>query len=583
VSSLPLAAAPDVVTLTISVDDAELPRTVPILGVEVLSQANRVPYARLRIGDGDSARGDFPQSSGDLFLPGASLSISAGYHGQTKAVFSGVVLGQRVVVRPGSSWLEVECRDAAFKMTLVRRNRYFQNQSDSDVAGTLLDVYQGDGVSAGDITATTVVHPQLLQYQATDWDFMISRLEAAGQICFVDGGKVSSVKPSLSGDAVADLGFGSTVLELDAEIDARTQTGGVRALAWDPSGQSLLDVSAADPQWGGNGNLSAGKLSGAAGRKEDLLWHGGTLASDELQSLADGAMLRARLAAARGRVRFQGLTAVRPGSVLTLSRLSDRFNGTVYVTGVRHEFSAGNWTTDAEFGMPRETHAERVAMSHLPAAGLAAAVHGLQVGIVTELAGDPDEEHRIRVKVPLAGMDEKGVWARVATLDAGDQRGTVFRPEKKDEVVLGFFHGDPAQPVVLGMLHSSAKAPPITPTDANDLKGYVSRSKVALRIDDKKKVAILETPGGNRLTLSDDDGGIKLEDQNGNSIVMSKDGIALKSDKKAVTIKAKSDLTVEAKNAEIKATSGATVKGGSKAEISSSGQLTVKGSMVMIN
>lgn len=573
-SALPLAAATDVVTLTIRVDGAELPRTVPILGVEVISQANRIPYARLRIGDGDSARGDFARSSGSLFVPGASLSISAGYHGQTEAVFSGVVLGQRVVVRRGSSWLEVECRDAAFKMTLVRRNRYFENQSDSDIATTVLNDYRSDGVSAGDIAATSVVHPQLLQYQATDWDFMVSRLEAAGQLCFVDRGKVSSVKPSLSGKPVADIGFGVTVLELDAQIDARTQTGGVRALAWDPSGQSLRDVSAADPQWSGSGNLSASTLSGVAGRKEDLLWHGGTLASDELQAFADGALLRARLAAACGRVRFQGVAAVRPGSVLTLSRLSDRFNGTVYVTGVRHEFSAGNWTTDAEFGMARETQAERFAMSHLPAAGLAAAVYGLQVGIVTELAGDPDKEHRIRVKIPLAGMDEKGVWARVATLDAGDQRGTVFRPEQADEVVLGFFHGDPGQPVVLGMLHSSAKAPPITPTDDNDLKGYVSRSKVALRIDDKKKVAILETPGGNRLTLSDDDGGIKLEDQNGNSIVMSKDGIALK---------ANSDLKADAMNVEIKATSGATVKGSSQAEISSSGQLTVKGSKVMIN
>jgi Rhs element Vgr protein len=582
-SALPFTAATDVVTLTISVDGTELPGTVPILGAEVVSQANRIPYARLRIGDGDSATGDFAQSSGKLFVPGASLSISAGYHGKVEAVFTGVVLTQRVVVRRGSSWFEVEARDAAFKMTLVRKNRYFEKQSDSDAIGTVLNDYSSDGVSAGTITATSAVHVQLLQYQATDWDFMISRLEAAGQLCFVDGGKVSTSKPSLSGTPVAEIGFGATLLELDAEIDARTQTGGVRALAWDPSGQSLLDVSATDPQWSGNGNLTAGKLSGAAGRKADLLWHGGTLASDELQALADGAMLRARLAASHGRVRFPGVTAVKPGSLLTLSKLSDRFNGTVYVTGVRHEFGAGNWTTDAEFGLSRETHAERVPMSHLPAAGLAPAVHGLQVGVVTELTGDPDKEHRIRVKVPLAGMDEQGVWARVATLDAGDQRGMVFRPEKKDEVVLGFFHGDPGQPVVLGMLHSSAKAPPITPTDDNDQKCYVSRSKVALRFDDKKKVAILETPGGNRLTLSDDDGGITLEDQNGNTIVMNKDGIALTSGKKAVTIKAKSDLKVEAMNAEIKATSGATVKGTSKAEISSSGQLTVKGSMVMIN
>jgi Rhs element Vgr protein len=581
-SALPITRSPDVVTLTVTVDGAELPKTVPILGAEVVSQANRIPYARLRIGDGDAASGEFRRSSGALFVPGASISMRAGYHGETEAVFGGVVLSQRLVVRRGSSWLEVECRDPAFKMTLVRRNRYFEDQSDSDVATTLLDVYKGDTVS-GDITAATVVHPQLLQYQATDWDFMISRLEAAGQICFVDAGKVSSVKPSLSADPVADISFGATVLELDAEIDARTQTGGVRALAWDPAGQQLLDVSAADPGWSGNGNLTAEALSSAAGRTEDLVWHGGSLASDELQTLADGAFLRARLAAARGRVRFQGLTAVRPGSVLKLSRLSDRFNGKVYVTGVRHEFSRNNWTTDAEFGLPREMHAERVAMNHLPVAGIAAAVHGLQVGVVTALAEDPGKEHRIRVKVPLAGMDEQGVWARVATLDAGDQRGTLFRPEIDDEVVVGFFHADPAQPVVLGMLHSSAKAPPIEPTADNDEKGYVSRSKIALRFDDKKKVAILETPGGNRLTLSDDEGGIVLEDQNGNSIVLGKDGIALTSSKKAVTLKAKTNLKVESLNAEIKASSGVKVKGNGTAEISSSGKLTVKGSLVMIN
>lgn len=578
-SALPLTAAPDVVTLTISVDGTELPRTVPLLGVEIVSQANRIPYARLRVGDGDAARGDFLRSSGALFVPGKSVSMKAGYHGKTEAVFSGTVLSQRIVVRRGSSWLEVECRDPAFTMTLVRKNRYFEDKKDSEVAESLLGSHKG---VSGNITATTDRHPQLLQYQATDWDFMISRLEAAGQICFVDAGKVRNVTPSLSGEPVADISFGATVLELDAEIDARTQTGAVRALAWDPAGQKLQDVPAADPGWSGNGNLTAQTLSDAAGRSEDLVWHGGSLASKELQTLADGAFLRARLAATCGRVRFQGLTAVRPGSVLKLSRLGDRINGKVYVTGVRHEFSGGNWSTDAEFGLPRETYAERVPISHLPAAGIAAAVHGLQVGIVTELAGDPGKEHRIRVKVPLAGMDEKGVWARVATLDAGKDRGTVFRPEKDDEVVLGFFHDDPAQPVVLGMLHSSAKAPPIEPTADNHKKGYVSRSKIALRFDDKDKVAILETPGGNSLTLSDKDGSIVLKDKNGNSITMSDKGIVIDS-KKDVKLKAKSDLKADAANAEIKASIGAKVKGGSKAEISSGGSLTVKGSMVMIN
>lgn len=575
----PLPRAHDVVTLTIRVDGSELPGTVPILGVEVVNQANRIPYARLRIGDGDPASGDFTQSSGELFVPGHEVELLAGYHGKTDLVFSGIILCQRLVVRRDTSWLELDCRDPAFKMTLVRRNRHFEDASDSDVTETLLGEYD----LTADIAATDVVHPQLLQYQATDWDFMLSRLESAGQICLVDAGTVRSVKPSLSGEPVADIGYGVTILELDAELDARSQTGGVRALAWDSAGQELQEAEAVDPGWAGSGNLTATELSDASGREEDLLWHGGSLANDALQAWADGALLRSRLAAARGRVRFQGLAAVRPGSVVQLSRLSDRFNGKIYVTGVRHEFSGNNWSTDAEFGLSRESPAERMAISHLPAAGLAPAINGLQVGIVTQLADDPAGEHRIRVKIPLAGMDEQGVWARVATLDAGDQRGTFFRPEVDDEVVLGFFHSDPAQPVVLGMLHSSAKPPPLEATEDNYQKAFFSSSGISLLFDDDKKAITLETPGGNRLILSDDDGGISLEDQNGNKLVLSGDGIALTSDKKAVTLKAKTDLTAEATNAEFKASGSLKAQGTSTAEISSSGTLTVKGGTVMIN
>ena len=74
-----------------------------------------------------------------------------------------------------------------------------------------------------------------------------------------------------------------------------------------------------------------------------------------------------------------------------------------------------------------------------------------------------------------------------------------------------------------------------------------------------------------------------LEDQNGNTIVLDKDGITLKSGKKAVTVKATTDFKAEGANAEISATSGVKVKGSGTAEISSSGSTTVKGSMVMIN
>ncbi len=577
---LPLEHGTDIVSLTIEVNGDELPRTVPIVGVEVVRQVNRIPYARLRIADGDPAVGDFPQSTGDYFVPGNELTVHAGYHGETEPVFTGIVLSQRLVVRRNTSWLEVDCRDPAFKMTLSRRNRYFEEVTDSDVAEVLLSEY---GLSS-DLTSTDVTHPQLLQYQASDWDFMLNRLEANGQIIVVDNGTVLSLVPALDAEPDATILYGATLLELDAQFDARSQSGAIRAVAWNPAEQVLTEAEATDPNWEGNGNLTAAEMTTATAREEDLLWHGGSLAADALQAWADGAMLRARLAASRGRARFQGLPVVQPGRVLELSSISERFNGNVYVTGVRHEFSGNDWITDAEFGLPRQMHLEQSEVNHLPAAGLVPAVSGLQVGVVTQLAEDPAGEHRIRVKVPIAGLDEQGVWARVATLDAGAERGTFFRPEVDDEVVLGFFHGDPAQPVVLGMLHSSAKPPPsdLEATEDNHQKAYVSRSGITILFDDDQAVLSVTTPGGNSLTLTDADSGIVLEDQNGNKLTMNSDGIEISS-AQALKLVATTDLTGEGVNTEFKASAALKAEGTASAEVTSSGTMTVQGSLVQIN
>lgn len=575
---LPLNRSTDVVSLTIEVNGSELPRTIPILNVTVVRQVNRIPYARLRIADGDPSVGDFAYSTGDYFVPGQELTIHAGYHGETEPLFKGIVLGQRLVVRRHNSWLEVECRDPTFKMTLNRRNRYFEEVTDSNIAETLLADYR----LTADIHPIDVIHPQLLQYQASDWDFMVGRLEANGLVVVVENGTVRSLVPALDAEPEADILYGATLLELDAEFDARSQTGTIRAFAWDPAQQALQEAEANDPNWAGNGNLTTDQMVDATEREDDQLWHGGSLAADALQSWADGAMLRVRLAASRGRARFQGLPLIQPGHLLRLSSLSERLNGKVYITGVRHEFSENDWITDAEFGLPRRTQADQFAVNSLPAAGWVPAVSGLQVGIVTQLADDPAGEHRIRVKVPLAGMDEQGVWARIATLDAGANRGTFFRPEVDDEVVLGFFHSDPSQPVVLGMLHSSAKSPPLEAADDNPQKTYVSRSGIRLLFDDDQKVVTLATPGGNSLSLTDADGGIVLEDQNGNKLILNADGIELSSIK-AVNLKATTDLKLKGVNTELKASAALKAEGTASAEITSSGIMTVKGSLVQIN
>ena len=262
--------------------------------------------------------------------------------------------------------------------------------------------------------------------------------------------------------------------------------------------------------------------------------------------------------------------------------IGKRFAGKQYVAGVRHTFANGNWETDVAFGLAPETHAATYPVSAQPAGGLLSAVNGLQIGIVTALQDDPDGEDRIKVRLPLVSDSEEGVWARLATLDAGDERGTFFRPEIDDEVVVGFLDGDPRFPVVLGQCHSSAKPAPETATDDNHIKGYVSRSKLKLTFDDDKKIVILETPGGNKLTLSDDEKTASLVDQNGNKVTLDDGGITLES-AKDLTLKASGDVKLEGKNVECKAQTNFKAEGQAVVDVKSSGTLTIKGSLVQIN
>jgi uncharacterized protein involved in type VI secretion and phage assembly len=251
----------------------------------------------------------------------------------------------------------------------------------------------------------------------------------------------------------------------------------------------------------------------------------------------------------------------------------------VLVSGVRQEFSlVQGWKTHVQFG--------GVALDPPVAASSASSllptVSGLQIGIVTSNE-DPDGEHRVRIRLPLLGLSSDGLWARVASLDAGDDRGFFFRPEIGDEVTVGFLADDPCYPVILGMLHSSAKAAPLPGSDDNHEKMFKSRSGMSFHFNDDKVVMTLATPAGNSITLNEDEKSLTLADQNGNSITMDSDGIRLES-AKAVAFKAGTETKLEASTSiNIKAGSELKLEGGASAELAGGGSTKISGAMVQIN
>ena len=458
-------------------------------------------------------------------------------------------------------------------MTTGLKNRYYEDKKDSDILEEIIGRY---GL-AKEVAVTKPALREVVQYEATDWDFALCRAEANGLLVMVEDDMLKINPPDLGQKPVLDVGFGATILELDAEIDARLQSTEIKTYSWNATDQEVIEADATEPATTATGNLTPAALAQVLGSDAHQLWHGGKLATPELQAWADGRLLRERLAKVRGRARFQGSAEVLPGKLITLSGIGDRLQGKVLIAGVRHQFAGGNWETDVQFGLSPEPFAQTYNLRPLPAAGLLPGVSGLQTGVVTKLKGDPEGEDRIKVRLPLVSSQEEGSWARIATLDAGNGRGTYFRPEIGDEVIIGFLHDDPRYPVVLGMCHSSSKPAPVPPSDENHEKGYVSREKLKMTFNDETNVMAFETPAGNKITLSEDDKAIKLEDQHGNKITMDDKGITIESIKDLI-LKSAKDLTAKGMNLELTAQTAFKAQGTGSAELSSGTSTTVKGS-----
>jgi uncharacterized protein involved in type VI secretion and phage assembly len=164
--------------------------------------------------------------------------------------------------------------------------------------------------------------------------------------------------------------------------------------------------------------------------------------------------------------------------------------------------------------------------------GLGGLFYGVYPALVTDVK-DPAGQGRVRVKLPWSPDGASGyeAWARIATLMAGNDRGSWFIPDVNDEVLVAFAGGDPRLPCVLGALWNGSDAPPQSMDGAgrNDIKKLRSRNGVTVTLDDTQgqEKFIVETPGGQKVTLQDGPGQIEVTDSNGNTVTLNSSGVSV--------------------------------------------------------
>ncbi len=183
--------------------------------------------------------------------------------------------------------------------------------------------------------------------------------------------------------------------------------------------------------------------------------------------------------------------------------------------------------------------------------GLGGVWYGVFPALVTGV-DDPDGQGRVKIKLPWSpdtSTDNYEAWARVAVPMAGKNRGTWLIPDVNDEVLIAFEAGNPVRPYVIGSLWNGSDSGPesMDSSGKNYLKVLRSRNGVKVTLDDHdgKEKLVLETPGGQKLTLQDGPGSIELADSNGNFIKLESSGITINSAGK-LTLNGGSSATIAA-------------------------------------
>jgi len=587
-----------IISFDVLINGTKIKDTIEVYEIGIEMEVNKITAAVLVVQDGsafDLKKESFINSEGSDFIPGNEIEIRLGYDSKRDTVFKGLIVSQQLKVKCDKSQLTVICKDKAIKMTKGRHNEIFQNKTDANVIKSIVNNYQLES----EIDKTTVKHPIIIQYNCSDWDYIVLRAEANNMLVTTYQNKLSVKKIDFTKAPNFEINTHQFVIDIDLQLQSENLSTTYNMSAWNPDSQQVVNHSHTIQDSLTQGNLSAKKLSDTLNNSSNS-YSSASLDTDEMKVWLESQANLAVLEKIQGEITIPGTTEIIAGDIIKLSGFSARFNGNAFISKVSHTLHDGQWLTELHVGKSAKLHAALDDVEATGASGLLPALRGAQIATVKQIHEDPDNKYRVLVTLPMNNEngEDVAIWARISIPYASADAGFFFFPEVGDEVLLTFMNNDPRFPVIIGSLYSGKNKPKETPNEQNQFKSIYSKSGINIRFDDEDKILTIETPEMNTIVLDDKNKSISIKDSNENAIVMDESGITMNSPKD-ITLNADGNINLTAKsNLAMKANADATLdglkiiqnaqtsftaKGNASAELSASGQTTLKGSIVMIN
>jgi len=397
-----------------------------------------------------------------------------------------VFKGEIVVLEPefgqGDCIVAARAYDRGWRLNRQRQSRTFQNQTAEDMVTT---VASACGLNPGEIESTGAVHDFFQQSMETDWEFCW-RLATMYDFEFIVADQDFHFRKRTQQPAAVTLTWGekASLISLKPRMSGVGQVKDVTVAGHDPKAKQPLIGRASAPQMAAtsdavNGRTNAvGSLQGGSVVVADRV----VTTQGEADKVAQSTLDRLAKSFVEADGKAFGNPRLRAGATVKLDKVG-QFSGEYVIAQTTHTYRGGSGylTAFTISGRTAHTFTDLLKRDSNDWAG------SLVVGVVTN-NNDPDDMGRVRVKFPALGDNIEGWWARVATINAGSERGLFMLPQVGDEVVVAFEHGDPRRPFVLGSLYTGQDK---VPEDLHD--GQSRKAAFGVKSDHKMHLESKQT------------------------------------------------------------------------------------------
>ena len=352
----------------------------------------------------------------------------------------------------------------------------------------------------------------ICQYEESDFDFVRRLAYQYQEWMYFDGTKLIFGKPRKLADPIR-LEYGTTLSSLD--IGLQTLARSEQVFSYHSGADREMQRMTPDLAYGHD------RLSGEAFRASLGMFpkparqHALPRISDETE-LIDymGRKQAAETAETHYITAESQVPTLRVGSVISLyssflervGNISKESLGDFIIIEMTHEVSQGSYYRNRFKAIPATVKA-------LPGPKVRMPLAETQMATVLSNA-DPDGKGRVRVHMNWQTDGMQTGWVRVMTPDGGSSkdvrsnRGFVFIPEVGDQVLLGFRHGDPARPYVMGSLFNGVTGK--GGFAANHTKSLTTRSGSTVTFDDTAHTILLQTTRANKIFIDELNGTITV-------------------------------------------------------------------------